>query len=123
MASGQDAVAIGVLAVASGSNSAALGAHSVADDATTASVGLAGNERRVTNVAAGVSGTHAINMTQMNQFRSDVGASMTALQKAAHGGVAAAMAMPNGTPSGPGRTMVSADAANYKVYNAIGAGA
>jgi hypothetical protein len=31
----------------------------------------------VTNVASGVSGTDAINMTQMNPFRSDVGASLT----------------------------------------------
>jgi len=121
-ASGQDAVAIGVNAVASGRNSVALGANSVANEANTVSVDSAGNERRVTNVASGVSGTDAINMTQMNQFRSDVGASLTALQKAAYGGVAAAMAMPNSTPSGPGTTMVSAGVANYKGYSAIGAG-
>jgi autotransporter adhesin len=122
VASGQDAVANGVNAAASGSNPVALGARSIANEANTVSAGLVGNERRVTNVAAGVSGTDAINMTQMNQFRSDVGASMTALQKSAYGGVAAAMAMPNSTPSGPGKTMVSAGVANYKGYSAIGAG-
>ena len=36
--------------------------------------------------------------------------------------MAAAMAMPNSTPSGPGKTMVSAGVANYKGYSAIGAG-
>ncbi len=121
VASGQDAVAISVNAVASGSNSVALGANSVASEANMVSVGLAGNERRVTNVAEGVSGTGAINMTQMNQLRSDVGASLTALQKSAYVGVAAAMAMPNSTPSRPGKTMVSAGVANYKGYSAIGA--
>ncbi|HEY0800034.1 MAG TPA: YadA C-terminal domain-containing protein [Steroidobacteraceae bacterium] len=44
------------------------------------------------------------------------------MQKAAYGGVAAAMGMPNSTPSGPGKTMVSAGVANCKGYSAIGAG-
>jgi trimeric autotransporter adhesin len=122
VASGQDAVAIGVNAVASGSNSVALGANSVADEANTVSVGSAGNERRVTNVAAGVSGTDGVNMVQMNQLRQDVGRSMTALQRSAYGGVAAAMAMPNPTPSAPGKTVVGAGVANYKGYSAIAAG-
>jgi trimeric autotransporter adhesin len=122
VASGQDSVAIGVNAVASGSNSVALGANSVADEANTVSVGSAGNERRVTNVAAGVSGTDGVNMVQMNQLRQDVGRSMTALQRSAYGGVAAAMAMPNPTPSAPGKTVVGAGVANYKGYSAIAAG-
>jgi autotransporter adhesin len=122
VASGQDAVAIGVNAAASGSNSVALGANSVADEANTVSVGSAGNERRVTNVAAGVNGTDGVNMVQMNELRRDVGRSMTALQRSAYGGVAAAMAMPNPTPSAPGKTVVGAGVANYKGYSAIAAG-
>ncbi len=122
VASGQDAVAIGVNAAASASNSVALGANSVADEANTVSVGSAGNERRVTNVAAGVGGADAVNMVQMNQLRQDVGRSMTALQRSAYGGVAAAMAMPNPTPSAPGKTVVGAGLANYKGYSAIAAG-
>ncbi len=122
VALGQDAVAIGVNASAAARNSVALGANSIADQADTVSVGSAGNERRVTNVAAGVGATDAINMTQMNQFRSDVGASLTALQRAAFGGVAAAMTMTNATPSAPGKTTVGAGVANYKGYSAIGAG-
>jgi trimeric autotransporter adhesin len=47
---------------------------------------------------------------------------MTALQRSAYGGVAAAMAMPNPTPSAPGKTVVGAGVANYKGYSAIAAG-
>ena len=47
---------------------------------------------------------------------------MTSLSRAAPGGVAAAMAMPNLIPSSPGKTVVSAGAANYKGYNALAAG-
>ena len=55
--------------------------------------------------------------------RIDVSTSMTSLRRAALGGVAAAMAMPNLMPSSPGKTVVGAGVANYKGYNAFAAGA
>ena len=115
-ATGTDAVAIGANAQASGNNS-------IADEANTVSVGSAGNERRVTNVAPGVNGTDATNVNQLNALRDDVSTSMTSLRRAALGGVAAAMAMPNLMPSSPGKTVVGAGVANYKGYNAFAAGA
>jgi autotransporter adhesin len=122
-ASGSNSVAMGGNSVAAGENSVALGANSVADEANTVSVGSAGNERRITNVAPGVNGTDAVNLNQMTQLRNDMGASLTSLQRSAFGGVAAAMAMPNVMPSGPGKTVVAAGVANYKGYGAFGAGA
>ena len=97
-------------------------ANSVANEANTVSVGSAGNERRVTNVAPGVNGTDATNVNQLNALRDDVSTSITSLSRAAPGGVAAAMAMPNLIPSSPGKTVVSAGAANYKGYNSLAAG-
>ncbi|MGA7815237.1 YadA family autotransporter adhesin [Caballeronia sp.] len=123
VATGTDAVAIGVNSQASGDNSVALGANSVAGQANTVSVGSDGNERRVTNVAPGVNGTDAVNMTQMSQLRNDMGASMRSLQRAAFGGVAAAMAMPNLMPSAPGKVVMAAGVGNYKGYSALGVGA
>ena len=122
-ATGTDAVAIGANAHASGNNSIALGANSTATEDNTASVGSAGNERRVTNVAAGQSGTDAVNGNQLNQLRSDVGQSITSLQRSAFGGVASAMAMPSLSPREPGKTVVAVGVANYKGYGAVGAGA
>ncbi len=122
-ASGEGSAAIGAGSVASADNAVALGANSVANEANTVSVGSAGSERRVTNVAPGVNGTDAVNVDQMNQLRGDVGASLTSLQRAAYGGVAAAMAMPNLMPSAPGKTVVGAGVANYKGYSAVAAGA
>ncbi|WP_244164169.1 YadA-like family protein [Caballeronia sordidicola] len=122
-ASGNGSAALGGNSSATADNSVALGANSVADEANTVSVGSAGNERRVTNVAPGVNGTDATNVNQLNALRNDVNSSMTSLQRAAFGGVAAAMAMPNLMPSSPGKTVVGAGVANYKGYNAIAAGA
>jgi autotransporter adhesin len=122
-ASGNGSVALGGNSSATADNSVALGANSVADEANTVSVGSAGNERRVTNVAPGVNGTDATNVNQLNALRNDVSSSMTQLRRAALGGVAAAMAMPNLMPSSPGKTIVGAGVANYKGYNAIAAGA
>jgi autotransporter adhesin len=122
-ASGSGSVAFGGNSSATADNSVALGANSVADEANTVSVGSAGNERRVTNVAPGVNGTDATNVNQLNALRNDVNSSMTTLRRAALGGVAAAMAMPNLMPSAPGKTVVGAGVANYKGYNAFAAGA
>jgi autotransporter adhesin len=104
-------------------NSVALGANSIADEANTVSVGSAGNERRVTNVAPGVHGTDAANVNQLNELRGDMSKSVASVQRAALGGVAAAMAMPNLMPSAPGKTVVGAGVANYKGYSAFAAGA
>ncbi|MBW9133283.1 hypothetical protein JNC05_29820, partial [Paraburkholderia ginsengiterrae] len=85
-ATGTDAVAIGGNASATTANSVALGSNSVANSTTLAtagfnpggsalsaataaggevSVGAAGKERRITNVAAGLSGTDAVNVSQL----------------------------------------------------------
>ena len=122
-ASGNSSVAFGGNSSASADNSVALGANSFADEANTVSVGSAGNERRVTNVAPGEHGSDATNVNQLNALRSDVSSSLTSIRKAALGGVAAAMAMPNLMPSSPGKTIVGAGVANYKGYNAFAAGA
>jgi autotransporter adhesin len=108
------------------------------------SVGSATQQRRVTNVAAGTQTTDAVNVGQLNEaMASAVGnlpAGMTtkdytdqqisAMQnsvnqvaKNAYAGVAAAMAMPNLTPSQPGNTVVAAGAGNYKSGGAVGFGA
>ncbi|WP_244814309.1 YadA family autotransporter adhesin [Caballeronia sp. Lep1P3] len=118
IASGKDATAMGNGAVASGSNSVALGSGSVADEDNTVSIGSAGNERRLTNVAPGVKGTDAVNMNQLNAVQSNV----NTVARQAFAGVASAMAMPNLTPSQPGKTVVAAGVANYKGYTAIGLG-
>ena len=121
-ASGNNSVAFGGNSQASGDNSVALGANSVANEANTVSVGSAGNERRVTNVAPGVNGTDAANVNQVNALRNDMGSSFRSLQRSAYGGIAAAMAMPNATPSARGKTVVGAGVANFKGYTALGAG-
>lgn len=118
MATGNGAIAIGDGAKATGANSVALGNGSVADEDNTVSVGSAGNERRVTNVAAGVKGTDAVNMNQLNAVQSNV----NTVARQAFAGIAAAMAMPNLTPSQPGKTVVAAGVANYKGYSAVGIG-
>jgi autotransporter adhesin len=121
-ASGSNAVAIGANSVAAGENAVALGANSVANEANTVSVGSAGNERRITNVAPGVNGTDAVNVNQMSELRNDISSSINTVRRAAYGGIAAAMAMPNLMPSAPGKTVVGAGAANYKGMSAIAAG-
>ncbi|QCP51303.1 hypothetical protein FAZ95_20400 [Trinickia violacea] len=122
-ATGTTSVALGANATATGTNSVALGQGSVASEDKTVSVGSQGNERRITNVDKGQAPTDAANMGQLNALRSDMNNSINQVAKAAYGGIAAAMAMPNMTPSGPGKTVVAAGAANYKGYNAIAAGA
>jgi trimeric autotransporter adhesin len=121
-ATGDNSVAIGGGAQASGAGSVAIGDGSIANESNTVSVGSEGNERRITNVAPGVNGTDATNVNQLNSLRNDVNRQVNSVAKAAYGGVAAAMAMPNQTPSAPGRTIVSAGVANFKGYSAIAAG-
>ncbi|WP_336600034.1 YadA family autotransporter adhesin [Paraburkholderia bengalensis] len=143
-ASGNSSVAMGANAKATADHAVALGDGSVADRANTVSVGSAGNERQIANVAAGTQKTDAVNVGQLNEaVSSAVGnlpAGMTAkdytdqqigamqhsvneVAKNAYAGVAAAMAMPNLTPSQPGNTVVAAGAGNYKSGSAVGVGA
>ncbi|ALL65885.1 cell surface protein [Paraburkholderia caribensis MBA4] len=143
-ASGQHATAMGANAKASADNSVALGANSVADRENTVSVGSKGNERQIANVAAGTQGTDAVNVDQLNETvagaTGNLPAGMSAkdytdqrfdsiqnsvnrVAKNAYAGVAAAMAMPNMTPSKPGNTVVAAGAGSYKSGAALGVGA
>lgn len=132
-AAGVNAVAVGAGSAAQADNSVALGANSVADRANSVSVGAAGSERQVTNVAAGTQGTDAVNVNQLNAATSQannytdsriagVQNSINDVAKNAYAGVAAAMAMPNLTPSGPGRTVVAAGGGTYKGASAAAAG-
>lgn len=118
VASGTDSTAIGNGANASGNNAVALGSGSVADQDNTASIGAKGNERRVTNVAPGVNGTDAVTMNQLGAVQNSV----NTVARQAFAGVAAAMAMPNLTPSAPGKTVVAVGVGNYKGYTAVGLG-
>ena len=90
-------------------------------------------ERQIVNVAAGTSGTDAVNLNQMNsalsqqstafnQQISGLQNSINTVEKNAYAGVAAAMAMPNLTPSGPGRTVVAAGGGYYKGSSAAAVG-
>ncbi|MCX4170390.1 MULTISPECIES: YadA family autotransporter adhesin [Paraburkholderia] len=112
--SGTNAVAFGGGAQASGDNSVAIGAGSVADQANTFSVGSQGNERRIVNVANGTQGTDAVNVNQLNEAKTQAKNYTDKIAKNAYAGVAAAMAMPNMTPSGPGKTVVAAGGGTYK---------
>ncbi len=123
VAGGDASLALGANASASGVNAVALGANSVAKEDDTVSIGSSGGERRMTNVAPGRSGTDAVNLRQLDVLRSDFGASITSLQRAAFVGVAAAMAMPALTARESGKTVVAAGIGNYKGYSAFGAGA
>ena len=123
VASGSDSTAIGQGSKATGSGSVAIGAGSVADRDNSVSVGSAGHERQITNVADGTAPTDAVNVRQMDQRFGETNRMINDVAKNAYAGVAAAMAMPNLTPSQPGKTVVAAGAANYKSGSAIAAGA
>ncbi|MDR5833017.1 YadA-like family protein [Caballeronia sp. LZ034LL] len=118
VASGTNSTAIGNGANASGNNAVALGSGSVADQDNTVSIGAKGSERRLTNVAPGVNGTDAVNMNQLGAVQNSV----NTVARQAFAGVAAAMAMPNLTPSAPGKTVVAVGVGNYKGYTAVGLG-
>ncbi|WJF90753.1 ESPR-type extended signal peptide-containing protein [Paraburkholderia bonniea] len=121
-ASGANSIAMGAEAKATGYNAVALGSGSVADRDNTISVGSAGNERQITNVAAGTAPTDAVNLGQLNGRFDSAQRAIDSVARHAYAGVAAAMAMPNMTPSGPGRTIIAAGAANYKSAAAAAAG-
>ncbi|MBN3796171.1 ESPR-type extended signal peptide-containing protein [Burkholderia sp. Ac-20392] len=139
------ATALGANASVTAENAVALGAGSMADRANSVSVGAAGSERQITNVAAGTAPTDAANVQQvndalksansytdssvgalsssMNQRFDDANRAINQVAKNAYAGIAAAMAMPNMTPSGPGKTIVAAGGATYKGGSAVAAGA
>ncbi|WP_308445024.1 YadA-like family protein [Paraburkholderia flagellata] len=132
-ATGNNTTAIGDMANASAKNAVALGANSVADRENSVSVGAAGSERQIVNVAAGTQGTDAVNLNQLNNaitqqsngFNQQIGNlqnSINTVSKNAYAGVAAAMAMPNLTPSGPGRTVVAAGGGYYMGGSAAAVG-
>ncbi|AOJ33193.1 ESPR-type extended signal peptide-containing protein [Burkholderia metallica] len=123
VASGDSSTAVGQGSKATGSGSVAIGAGSVADRDNSVSVGSAGHERQITNVADGTAPTDAVNVRQMEQRFGETNRMINDVAKNAYAGVAAAMAMPNLTPSQPGKTVVAAGAANYKSGSAIAAGA
>jgi len=143
IASGENSTATGHHAKATGDNSVAIGADSVADRDNTVSMGSKGRERQITNVAAGTEDTDAVNLGQMNSALhaavGDLPAGMSAkdytdqrvnavqdsvnqVAKNAYAGIAAAMAMPNMTPSAPGKTIVAGGAGSYKSGSALAVG-
>jgi autotransporter adhesin len=137
-ATGVNSTAIGTGSQAANTNAVALGQGSVTDRDKSVSVGSSTQQRQITNVAAGTADTDAVNVGQLNssvaqgvqqannytdQRFNDVNNSINNVAKNAYAGIAAAMAMPNMTPSGPGRTIVSAGAAHYKGGSAAAAGA
>ncbi|CAB3677024.1 hypothetical protein LMG24238_02415 [Paraburkholderia sediminicola] len=135
---GTNSVAVGSGSQATANNAVALGQGSVADRDNSVSVGSASGERQITNVAAGSANTDAVNVGQLtnsvsqgvqqannytDQRFNDANNAINSVAKNAYAGIAAAMAMPNMTPSGPGRTIVAAGAANFKGGSAVAAGA
>ncbi|WP_184138350.1 YadA family autotransporter adhesin, partial [Paraburkholderia atlantica] len=137
-ATGVNSTAIGTGAQAGHANSVALGQGSVTDRDNSVSVGSPGNERQITNVAAGTADTDAVNVGQMNssvaqgvqqannytdQRINATNRAINDVAKNAYAGIAAAMAMPNMTPSGPGKTIVAAGGATYKGGSAAAVGA
>ncbi|WP_347813500.1 YadA family autotransporter adhesin [Burkholderia pyrrocinia] len=131
-ASGENSTAIGQGSSASGSGSVAIGAGSIADEANTVSFGNGTEEgnRRIVNIADGVNASDAATKGQLDRAMESVdqrfgetNRMINDVAKNAYAGVAAAMAMPNLTPSQPGKTVVAVGAANYKSGSAVAAGA
>ncbi|MGF6856045.1 autotransporter adhesin [Paraburkholderia sp. CI3] len=137
-ATGVNSTAIGTGSQAGNANSVALGQGSVTDRDNSVSVGSVGHERQITNVAAGTADTDAVNVGQMNssvaqgvqqannytdQRINATNQAINDVAKNAYAGIAAAMAMPNMTPSGPGKTIVAAGGATYKGGSAAAVGA
>ncbi|WP_333993066.1 ESPR-type extended signal peptide-containing protein [Burkholderia orbicola] len=132
VASGEGSTALGQGATASGNNSIAVGQGSVATEANTVSFGdgtEAGN-RRIVNIADGINASDAATkgqldraMESVDQRFNDTNRAINDVAKNAYAGIAAAMAMPNMTPSQPGKTVVAVGAANFKSGSAIAAGA
>ena len=132
VASGDNSTSLGQGAVASGSNSVAIGQGSVATEANTVSFGdgTAEGNRRLVNIADGINASDAATkgqldraMESVDQRFNDTNRAINDVAKNAYAGIAAAMAMPNMTPSQPGKTVVAVGAANFKSGSAIAAGA
>ncbi|WP_175778198.1 ESPR-type extended signal peptide-containing protein [Burkholderia cenocepacia] len=132
VASGADSTALGQGASATASNAVAVGHGSVATEANTVSFGdgtEAGN-RRLVNIADGMNASDAATKGQLDramdafdQRLNDTNRAINDVAKNAYAGIAAAMAMPNMTPSAPGKTVVALGAANFKSGSAIATGA
>ncbi|KWE59526.1 YadA family autotransporter adhesin [Burkholderia sp. MSMB2157WGS] len=129
---GENGTAIGQGSSANGNGSVAIGAGSKADEAMTVSFGDGTDEgnRRLVNIADGVNQTDAATKGQLDRAMESVdqrfgetNRMINDVAKNAYAGVAAAMAMPNLTPSQPGKTVVAVGAANYKSGSAVAAGA
>ncbi|MDS0790681.1 YadA-like family protein [Burkholderia pseudomultivorans] len=132
IASGENSTALGQGASATGSGSVAIGQGSVATEANTVSFGdgTAEGNRRLVNIADGVNASDAATKGQLDRAMESVDArfndtnrAINDVAKNAYAGIAAAMAMPNMTPSQPGKTVVAVGAANFKSGSAIAAGA
>ncbi|RKT98675.1 hypothetical protein C7H84_35760, partial [Burkholderia sp. Nafp2/4-1b] len=134
----ENGTAFGENAKATAKNAVALGQDSLADREDTVSVGTDGHNRQIAHVAAATQGSDAVNLDQLNtsvaqgvqqsntytdQRIAGVQSQISDVAKNAYAGVAAAMAMPNLTPSAPGKTVVAAGAATYKGASAYAAGA
>ncbi|KWH12447.1 hypothetical protein WT59_16830 [Burkholderia territorii] len=129
---GENGTAIGQGSSANGNGSVAIGAGSKADEAMTVSFGdgTAEGNRRLVNIADGVNASDAATKGQLDRAMESVdqrfgetNRMINDVAKNAYAGVAAAMAMPNLTPSQPGKTVVAVGAANYKSGSAVAAGA
>jgi len=128
---GSKGVAMGANARAEATNSVALGAGSVADRADTVSVGAAGQERQITNVAAGTAATDAVNVSQMNDARTQAVNTANAYtdhrfdsaQRDAYAGSASALAMA-GLPQSvfAGKGMVALGGGTYGGESALAVG-
>ncbi|QTO21717.1 ESPR-type extended signal peptide-containing protein [Burkholderia seminalis] len=132
VASGKDSTALGQGASATGNGSVAIGQGSVAAEANTVSFGNGTEEgnRRLVNIADGINASDAATkgqldraMESVDQRFNDTNRAINDVAKNAYAGIAAAMAMPNMTPSQPGKTVVAVGAANFKSGSAIAAGA
>ncbi|RQV37246.1 adhesin [Burkholderia cenocepacia] len=132
VASGEGSTSLGQGASATGSNSVAIGQGSVATEANTVSFGdgTAEGNRRLVNIADGINASDAATkgqldraMESVDQRFNDTNRAINDVAKNAYAGIAAAMAMPNMTPSQPGKTVVAVGAANFKSGSAIAAGA
>ncbi|KVH56137.1 hypothetical protein WS89_23995 [Burkholderia sp. MSMB1072] len=132
IASGENSTSLGQGASATGSGSVAIGQGSVATEANTVSFGNGTEEgnRRLVNIADGINASDAATKGQLDRAMESVDArfndtnrAINDVAKNAYAGIAAAMAMPNMTPSQPGKTVVAVGAANFKSGSAIAAGA
>ncbi|WP_170043848.1 YadA family autotransporter adhesin [Paraburkholderia acidicola] len=117
VASGDYAVALGASASASGENAVALGAGSIADRPNSVSIGSPGRERRLANLAPGVMPGDAVNLSQLEAVRHEIGD----VAHRAYSGVAMSMAMTGAyLPSlNPGEVAAGVGVGGFSGYGAI----